>query len=79
MTHPDGPNEGHGHVFPREDGVRMRHRPETCADCQADVALKAKLEQVPAGQKNGKNDTGPVPPSIPVQAFVVNAIKRLKG
>jgi hypothetical protein len=34
---------------------------------------------VPVGQKNGKNDTGPVPPSIPVQAFVVNAVKRLKG
>lgn len=37
-THPD---KGHGHVFPRSDGIRMRcGGPGMCAECRADKARK---------------------------------------
>lgn len=38
-------NTGHGHVFPRPDGVRSRcGGPATCDDCHADHEAKVKAE-----------------------------------
>lgn len=82
MTHPDGPNEGHGHVFPRADGVRMRHRPETCAECRADAELKASMDaaEIPIGGDGTRIAIDPAPPTTPVQGqrqFKLNAARRL--
>lgn len=41
-----GRNTGHGHVFPRPDGVRARcGGPSLCTKCRADAARKAAAEQ----------------------------------
>lgn len=38
-TAPRNPNSGHGHVWPRPDGVRMRcGGPGVCPECSRDLA-----------------------------------------
>lgn len=40
-------NIGHGHVFPREDGVKARcGGPGICDECNADLAAKSNLVQI---------------------------------
>ena len=42
---PPGLNFGHGHVFPREDGVIYRcGGPGLCSECSIDQAMANKLE-----------------------------------
>lgn len=39
-------NKGHGHVFPRPDGVRMRcGGPTLCKECAKDLSIKNKREK----------------------------------
>jgi hypothetical protein len=88
----DGLNEGHGHVFPRADGVRMRcGGPKSslgCISCKADVKLKSEQdreisaefdEELPIGTRehnNQANNTA-AQPTIPVQGVKLNAALRL--
>lgn len=40
-------NTGHGHVFPREDGVKARcGGPGICNECSADLAKKQNVAQL---------------------------------
>ena len=40
-------NPGHGHVYPRADGVKMRcGGPGICAQCSADQARKNQVQQL---------------------------------
>lgn len=40
-------NTGHGHVFPREDGVKARcGSPGICDECSADLAKKQNVVQL---------------------------------
>lgn len=44
---PQNPNSGHGHVFPRPDGVRMRcTATRSCSHCQEDQRRKGTVEAV---------------------------------
>lgn len=44
-----GQNTGHGHVFPRPDGVRARcGGPAICSMCAKDQAARLQSEQKPA-------------------------------
>lgn len=61
------PNSGHGHVFPRPDGIRMRcGGPSLCMSCRRDAGLKATggtVSHEGGGESNIK-DTPPVPGMI---------------
>lgn len=44
-------NVGHGHVYPRPDGVRARcGGPGLCAECSQEQARKFRAEEAEAGR-----------------------------
>lgn len=53
MTDPVPSNVGHGHVFPRPDGVKARcGGPALCAECKQDLAAKNLQEQPPSKERD---------------------------
>lgn len=61
-----GTNDGHGHVWPRPDGVRARcGGPAICRKCAADASMLARWRA--SGANNPSAQHGPIDPQFHAQ------------